>query len=121
MFLEHVKAHSPDKPLTVRRYRQVLEHFEFLLGKKKYGEAITRADIDDYEMKRNEESNDRNGHPIVPPRNKLRGQHPRTFFYYLINERAIPMANPCARFKLVKDERERAAPQAFHVHAERTR
>ena len=44
VFLEHVKAHSPDKPLTVRRYRQVLGHFERLLGKKKYVEAITRAD-----------------------------------------------------------------------------
>jgi integrase/recombinase XerD len=32
----------------------------------------------------------------------------RTFFYYLINERAVPMENPCARFKPLKDERERA-------------
>ncbi len=63
MFLEHVKAHSPDKPLTVRRYRQVLDHFERLLGKKKYVEAITRADIDDYKIKRSEgNGNDHPGH-----------------------------------------------------------
>jgi site-specific recombinase XerD len=66
-FLEHVKAHSPDKPLTVRRYRQVLEHFERLVGKgKKYVEAITRADIDDYKIRRSEESSGRNGRTIAP-------------------------------------------------------
>src|SRR5260370_25835415 len=60
IFIEHVKAHSPDKPLTVRRYRQVLEHFDRLIGKKKkYIEGITRADIDDYKIKRSEEPNGR--------------------------------------------------------------
>src|SRR5882724_11839768 len=28
MHLEHVKAHSPNKPRTLSRYRKVLEHFE---------------------------------------------------------------------------------------------
>ncbi len=63
MFLGHVKAHSPDKPLTERRYRQVLELFDGLLGRKrKYAEAVTRADIDEYKIKRSEETNERNGH-----------------------------------------------------------
>ena len=31
MFLEHMRAHSPQKPLTLQRYREVLEHFERLL------------------------------------------------------------------------------------------
>jgi hypothetical protein len=55
MFIEHVKTHSPDKPETVRRYDQVVEHFKHLIGeKRKYVEAITRADIDDYKIKRRE-------------------------------------------------------------------
>jgi integrase/recombinase XerD len=109
MFLGHVKAHSPDKPLTERRYRQVLEHFDNLLGRKrKYAEAVTRADIDEYKIKRSEETNERNGHSTAPRTINFEVSTLRTFFYYLINERAIPMVNPCARFKPVKDEGERA-------------
>jgi len=47
MFFTHVRVHSPDKPNTIRRYEKVLEHFERILGKKKFVEAIARADIDD--------------------------------------------------------------------------
>jgi integrase/recombinase XerD len=107
-FLEHVKAHSPEKPLTVRRYQQVLDHFERLLGKKKYVEAITRADIDDYKIRRSEESNGRHDRPAKPRTINFEVSTLRTFFYYLINERGIPMANPCARFKPLKDEKEKA-------------
>lgn len=107
-FIEHVKAHSPDKPLTVRRYRQVLNHFERLIGKKKYVEAITRADIDDYKIKRSEESNGRKDRTIAPRTVNFEVSALRTFFYYLINERAVAMENPCKRFKPLKDERERA-------------
>src|SRR5260370_1820012 len=35
IFIEHVKAHSPDKPLTVRRYRQVLEDSDPLIATNK--------------------------------------------------------------------------------------
>jgi integrase/recombinase XerD len=43
----------------------------------------------------------------------------RTFFYYLINERGIPMANPCTRFKPLKDEKERAGRKpATYTQAE---
>lgn len=108
MFLEHVKAHSPDKPLTARRYQEVLGHFQRLLGKKKYVEAITRADIDDYKIKRSEEPNGRHDRPAKPRTINFEVSTLRTFFYYLINERGIPMANPCARFKPLKDEKEKA-------------
>jgi integrase/recombinase XerD len=108
-FTEHVKAHSPDKPLTVRRYGQVLEHFDRLVGKKKkYVEAITRADIDDYKIRRSEESSGPTGRTVAPRTVNFEVSALRTFFYYLINERAVPMENPCARFKPLKDERERA-------------
>jgi integrase/recombinase XerD len=108
MFLEHVKAHSPQKPLTAKRYKQVLEHFERLLGHKKYVEAITRADIDDYKIKRGEESSGPNGRKTAPRTINFEVSTLRTFFYYLINERGIPMTNPCARFKPLKDEKEKA-------------
>lgn len=109
IFIGHVKVHSPDKPLTVRRYGQVLEHFDRLIGsKKKYVEAITRADIDDYKIKRSDEPNGRKDRTVAPRTVNFEVSALRTFFYYLINERAVPMENPCARFKPLKDERERA-------------
>ncbi len=108
MFLEHVRAHSPQKPLTEKRYRQVLEHFERLLGQKKYVEAVTRANIDDYKINRSEESSGPNGRKTAPRTINFEISTLRTFFYYLINERGLPMANPCARFKPLKDEKEKA-------------
>ena len=36
MFLDHVRVHSPDKPKTLQRYRKVLEHFERILGKRRF-------------------------------------------------------------------------------------
>jgi hypothetical protein len=41
--LEHVKAHSPDKPRTLSRYRKALEHFERILGSRRYVEVVSRA------------------------------------------------------------------------------
>ena len=117
MFLGHVKTHSPAKPLTVRRYGAVLEHFERLFGKKKkYVEAITRSDIDDYKIRRSEETSKRIGRHIASRTINFEVSTLRTFFYYLINERAIPMQNPCARFKLLKDENEKArrSPQTYN-------
>jgi hypothetical protein len=43
MHLEHVKAHSPNKPRTLSRYRKVLEHFERILGSRRYVAVITRS------------------------------------------------------------------------------
>lgn len=105
VFVEHVKAHSPGKPETVRRYEQVLGHFERLLGKKKYVEAISRASIDDYKIKRSAELSERHGRKIAPRTVNFELSTLRTFFYYLINERGIGMANPCAHFKPLRDEK----------------
>jgi len=68
MFLDHVRVHSPDKPNTLRRYEKVLEHFERLLGKWKFVEAISRADIDDYKSTRSKEDNQQ--HPNVVSRHE---------------------------------------------------
>jgi hypothetical protein len=56
LFQEHVKAHSPTEPATLQRYHQVLDHFGRILGKKKYIEAVTRSDIDDYKIARSRET-----------------------------------------------------------------
>lgn len=55
-FTSHIQTHSPAKPHTLERYKEVLSHFGRLLGKKKYAEAISRLDIDDYKIARNKES-----------------------------------------------------------------
>jgi len=109
MFLDHVRVHSPDKPNTVRRYQKVLEHFERVLGKKRYIEAITRADIDDYKTARStQESQQHKGRIITPRTINFEVSVLRTFFYFLIHERALKMENPCARFKSLKDPKTKA-------------
>jgi hypothetical protein len=96
MFLAHIQAHSPDKPETVRRYRQVLDHFARLIGAGKHVEAITRADIDDYKIHRQQEQSLRHKRLITPPTINFEVSTLRTFFYYLINERGVKTDNPCA-------------------------
>jgi integrase/recombinase XerD len=108
MFLEHVRVQSPEKPKTVQRYRKVLEHFDRLLGNKRYAEAITRAEIDDYKIKRSGESSQQHPRQITPRTINFEVSVLRTFFYFLINERGIAMANPCARFKPLKDPKAKA-------------
>jgi len=115
MFIEHIKAHSPSKPKTPQRYQQVMNHFERILGNKKYMEAITRADIDDYKVKRSEESSSQHDRPITARTINFEVGTLRTLFYYLINDRGLPIANPCAKFKHLKDERKKAKsrPQPY--------
>jgi integrase len=109
IFLAHVKVHSPHKPKTHQRYEKVLEHFERVLGKKKFIEAITRADIDDYKTARStQESQQHKGRIITPRTINFEVSVLRTFFYFLINERGIRMENPCARFKALKDQKAKA-------------
>jgi integrase/recombinase XerD len=108
MFLAHIQAHSPDKPETVRRYHQVLDHFERLIGPGKHVEAITRADIDDYKIHRQQEQSLRHKRLITPPTINFEVSTLRTFFYYLINERAVKTDNPCARFKHLRDAKNKA-------------
>ena len=108
IFVDHIKAHSPSKPKTPQRYQQVMNHFERLLGHKKYVEAITRADIDDYKVKRSVEFSTQHDRQITPRTINFEVGTLRTFFYYFINERGLPIANPCARFKHLKDEKKKA-------------
>lgn len=58
-FLKHIEAHSPDKPETARRYRQVLEHFVRLCGRREFLEEMKRADIDEYKIARRQEKSER--------------------------------------------------------------
>src|SRR5260370_12292281 len=109
MFLGHVRVHSPDKPETVRRYEKVLEHFDRILGKRKFAEAISRADIDDSKTSRSkDESQQHKGRDITPRTINFEVSVLRTFFYFLINERGLKMENPCARFKPLRDQKAKA-------------
>jgi integrase len=104
MFLQHVRVHSPDKPRTVRRYAAVLDHVKRILGRKMFVEAITRPDIDDYKAVRSGESSDQHPDRRITPRTiNYEISVLRTFFYFLIRERNLPISNPCAKFKLLKD------------------
>jgi len=109
MFLQHVRVHSPAKPRTVARYKAVMDHAVRILGRKSFVEAITRADIDDYKASRSAESSEQHLNRHITPRtiNYEIGVL-RTFFYFLIRERNLPMENPCANFKLLRDPRAKA-------------
>jgi integrase len=86
----------------------VLDHFERLIGPGKHVEAITRADIDDYKIHRQQEQSLRHKRLITPPTINFEVSTLRTFFYYLINERAVKTDNPCARFKHLRDAKNKA-------------
>lgn len=109
MFLKHVSVHSPDKPRTARRYTAALDHVKRILGRKMFVEAITRPDIDDYKAVRSGESSDQHpDRPITPRTINYEIAVLRTFFYFLIGERGLPVQNPCAKFKQLKDPRAKA-------------
>lgn len=103
LFLAHVATHSPEKPETHRRYRQVLEHFERHAGQKRFVEAVTRADIDEYKIQRCQEQSQRHDRLITARTVNFEVSTLRTFFYYLIKERGLAMKNPCSRFKKLRD------------------
>ncbi len=109
MFLQHVRVHSPDKPRTVKRYTAALDHVKRILGRKMFVEAITRPDIDDYKAVRSGESSDQHPDRRITPRTiNYEICVLRTFFYFLIGERNLPISNPCAKFKPLKDPRMKA-------------
>jgi hypothetical protein len=109
MFLQHVRVHSPDKPRTVRRYGTVLEHASRILGARKPVDAIKRPEIDDYKNARSGEvSEQHRKRPIAPRTVNYEISVLRTFFYFLIRERNLPIENPCANFKQLKDPRVKA-------------
>lgn len=109
MFLQHVRVHSPDKPRTARRYAAVMDHVGRILGARTFIEAITRADIDDYKARRSGECSEQHkNRPITPRTINYEIAVLRTFFYFFIRERDLPIVNPCANFKLLKDPRAKA-------------
>ena len=80
-------------------------HFERILGKKKYMEAVTRSDMDDYKTIRSRELfGDR---PVSPATINFEITILRALFYYVTRERGVSMDNPCARFKHLRSEKER--------------
>ena len=109
MFLQHVRVHSPDKPRTAARYGAVMDHAERILGGRTFIEAVTRADIDDYKASRTGEcSAQHKNRPITPRTINYEIAVLRTFFYFFTRERNLPIGNPCANFKLLKDPRVKA-------------
>ncbi|HEX9000336.1 MAG TPA: hypothetical protein VGB07_10590, partial [Blastocatellia bacterium] len=80
LFEDHVKTHSPDKPQTVIRYRRAIGHFARILGGKKYVEAITRSDVDDYKKDRSRECVKKTEKHISPTTINFEIQVMRTFF-----------------------------------------
>lgn len=116
-FASHIHTHSPAKPRTLERYKEVLSHFERLLGKKKYVEAITRLDIDDYKIARSKESAGKGKVTGCVAASTINFEVTvlRSFFYYLIRERGIKAENPCAHFKALRSAKERlkSKPQTY--------
>jgi len=109
MFLQHVRVHSPDKPRTAQRYTAVLDHATRILGRKLFVEAIARPDIDDYKTARSAECSEQHPNRRITPRTiNYEVAVLRTFFYFLIRERNLPITNPCANFKELKDPRAKA-------------
>lgn len=108
-FTTHTQTHSPSKPRTLERYKEILGHFERLLGKKRYVEAITRLDIDEYKIARSRESTGKADAPRLIAASTINFEVTilRAFFYYLIRERGIKTENPCARFKMLRSANER--------------
>jgi integrase len=103
-FLTHVGVHSPDKPRTLARYRAVVDHFQRLLGKRVFVEAVSRGDIDHYKAARSQEKpGSRHGERVTPGTVNFEVSVLRTFFNFMIHERGVKMEKPCARFKPLRD------------------
>lgn len=103
LYTAHIQTHSPDKPRTLERYRNVLVHFSRILRKKKYVQAISRQDIDDYKNTRSSErAHEDLERRVSPDTVNFEITVLRSFFYFLIRERGIEMENPCARFKAIR-------------------
>ncbi len=116
-FTTHIQTHSPAKPRTLERYKEVLSHFERLIGKKKYVEAISRLHIDDYKIARSKESVGKGKvtRKVAPSTINFEVTVLRSFFYYLMRERGIKIENPCAHFKMLRAAKERlkSKPQVY--------
>ena len=104
-FLAHVRIHSPDKPKTVERYRAVLEHFQRLLGRRQFVEAITRADIEAYKLARVEEPAGQKGpgRKVRPATVNFELGVVRRWFNFLRRELGLEIENPCQSFQPLRD------------------
>lgn len=104
-FLAHVRIHSPDKPKTVERYRAVLEHFQRLLGRRQFVEAITRADIEAYKLARVEEPAGQKGagRKVRPATVNFEVGVVRRWFNFLRRELGLEIENPCQSFQPLRD------------------
>ncbi|MGB9605337.1 MAG: hypothetical protein ACP5U2_10435 [Bryobacteraceae bacterium] len=99
--------HSLDKPGRLKRYRAVMEHFERLLGRRRFVEAITRADIERYKGLRLKEARSR-ARPVRAATVNLELGTLRGFFNFLKRELGVNVDNPCAQFKPLRDAASRA-------------
>lgn len=104
-FLEHVRVHSPDKPRTLARYRIVLEHFLRLLGRRRYVEAVTRADIESYKLARTAETigKRRSGRTVRPATVNFELGVIRRMYNFLRRELGLEVENPCESFRPLRD------------------
>ena len=104
-FLAHVQIHSPDKPRTLARYRIALEHFQRLLGHRRFVEAITRADIEAYKLARVEEPalQKRSGRKVRPATVNFELGVVRSWFNFLRRELGLEIENPCQSFQPLRD------------------
>jgi site-specific recombinase XerD len=104
-FLAHVQIHSPDKPRTPVRYRIVLEHFQRLLGRRQFVEAITRADIEACKLARVEEPAGQKGtgRKVRPATVNFELGVVRRWFNFLRRELGLEIENPCQSFQPLRD------------------
>jgi integrase len=104
-YLEHIRTHSPEKPQTLARYRCVMEHFLRLLGHRRYVEAVTRADIEEYKMARVREpaAQKRRGRTVRPSTVNFELGAIRSFYNFLRRELGMEIENPCEAFRPLRD------------------
>jgi hypothetical protein len=75
-------VHSPDKPRTHSCYEIAVQHFERILRKKKFIEAIARADIDDCKTARRTEESQQHKGSIIAPYDQFRNKRsPHVFLF----------------------------------------
>ena len=103
LFTEHVKTHSPAKPATHQRYRQVLAISSASSERRNTWRpspaltwTITKWIAAILSL-----------FPASPATINFEITILRALFYYVTRERGVSMDNPCARFKPLRSEKER--------------
>jgi integrase len=82
-----------------------MEHFLRLLGHRRYVEAVTRADIEEYKMARVREpaAQKRKGRTIKPSTVNFELGAIRSFYNFLRRELGLEIENPCGSFRPLRD------------------